>query len=203
MNCKNCKTQIPPREKMCPNCGRRGKGRAPAAPEAGASGDTLAGSQPKLSLQDVAEVDLDQVLDRGPFDLAVAPTPSDLRGMLAAQPRLLEPGFELHESDSGSVGLRTEVGEIDLVLVGGKGGLFVVLIPEKMDPATAIFEILPRMGYIARKEKRASGEVRGIVLLPRLPEAMDYAAAAVADRVSFYTYRTAVRFDRMEVGELA
>ena len=201
MNCKYCKTQIPRLEKACPNCGRRGEGLPSTAPEAGVSRDSLAAPQPKWAAQEVAEVDLDQVLDPVPFELAVVPPPSELRGMLAVQPELLEPGLELYEGDSGSFGIRTEVGEIDLVLSDEAGGLCVVLIPESTDLPAAIFEILPRMGYVARKEGKTSSQVRGIVLLPRLPDTMDYAAAAVADRVSFYTYRAAVRFDRVEAGE--
>lgn len=199
MNCKNCKTQIPRDKKTCPNCGRRGDAAPPTTPEGGESRDAMAARQPRLAPQPVAEVDLDQVLDAPPSGSVGPPKPAELRVLLASQPEFLEPGLELFRGDSDWVGTVTEVGEIDLLLSDATGSLCVVLISESTDVAGAISEILPRMGYVARKEGKSSSEVRGVVLLPRFPNTIDYAATAVADRVSFYTYRMALRFDRVEI----
>jgi hypothetical protein len=40
--------------------------------------------------------------------------------------------------------------------------------------------------------------VRGLVLLPPMPEDLSYAAAAVAGTVSFRTYRMALSFEELE-----
>ena len=66
----------------------------PATPEAELSRDTLASSQPRLSLQGVAEVDLDQLLEPDTADLAPALSPVELRERLARQPELLEAAIQ-------------------------------------------------------------------------------------------------------------
>jgi hypothetical protein len=124
-----------------------------------------------------------------------------LKALLADHPDLLEPGLTIHTSDSGKllgVGYTSAVGEIDLLARDADGGFVVVSIADRADGAHLISEVLQRIGWV-RKHLSARGEgVRGIVLLDCDQQDVGYAAAAVADTVTFKTYRVSVRFDDLE-----
>jgi hypothetical protein len=206
MNCKNCNTHISSKESTCPNCGRRTGSRK----SRGIFGKTPPAPDPEpLAARSTAVADLGLDLDLD-FDQApevrsgvsaspMAPKPSELRSILSAQPGLLEPGLSLFQTACSAVSYVTEVGVIDLLLSDSKGGLRVVSIPESPDINEALNTILPQIGWVVRNESGPNQNVSGIVLLPRLPASIDYAAAAVADRVSFRTYRMTLRFDLLEL----
>jgi hypothetical protein len=50
--------------------------------------------------------------------------------------------------------------------------------------------------YVAKSREEG---VRGIVVMDQAPELLNYAAAAVADTVSFRTYRMSLTFDEVEI----
>jgi len=194
MNCKSCNTRIHGSETACPNCGRKpvpGRRAPKPSPEKDQANKVL-GAHGDSTLE------LEQVINPPGSERPLSPKPAELRGLLAACPELLEPGLRLAMEPTDSVSRQTDVGEIDLLLVDEQDSLLVVMIPESPDMAKALCEILPRMGWMSRHAAKTYPSVRGIVLLCRAPSEIDYAAAAVADSVSFRTYRMALCFDSVE-----
>lgn len=192
MNCKSCNTRIEGSDTAaCPNCGRR---LSRALRESGPVSDK---QQATRSLGEPA-IELEQVIRSRSEGRPLKTRPSELKETLAACPELLEPGLRLAMEPAKSVSYQTKVGEIDLLLVDEKDCLIVLMIPESTCMTEALGEILPRMGWVVRHIADGYSSVRGIVLLGRVPGEIDYAAAAVADSVSFRTYRMALRFDSLE-----
>ena len=131
-----------------------------------------------------------------------APDPAGLRALLAGSPDALEAGLSVYRDEDGrAVGAdyNSGVGEIDLLATDAHGGLVVVMISEKGQGEELIAEVLQRVGWVRKHVADASQKVRGIVLCEAAPEGLSYAAAAVADTVSFKTYRVALRFDDLEI----
>lgn len=130
-----------------------------------------------------------------------APEDSMLRTMLRDHPGSLESGLEVHCDDGGApigVDFSTDVGTIDLLARDGSGAFVVVMIAEADHGEAAIREILQRVGWV-RRHLAEDHRVRGTVLLDREPDDLSYLAAAVADTVSFKTYRIALAFDDLTV----
>lgn len=195
MNCKNCNTRIHGRDKACPHCGRKpGFERAgpKARPPVPAHSKLAPGVVDKLALE------LDRVIESIVPEPELIPDPTEVRALLAARPELLEPGLALAQGTHEAVAGKTDVGEIDLLLVDEHGNLRVVMIPDFSDVDRALAEILPRMGWVARHWAKPGSRVRGIVLLREAPTETAYAAAAVSDSVSFQAYRMALQFDPIE-----
>ncbi len=131
-----------------------------------------------------------------------APDPAGLRTLLIEQPDALEPGLNLYCNDDGTpVGAdySTGVGDIDLLATDSEGGLVVVMISEKNQGDELIAEVLKRVGWIRKHLGEEDQRVRGIVLCEDPPENLSYTAAAVADTVSFKTYRVALTFEDLEI----
>ncbi|MCH8132763.1 MAG: DUF91 domain-containing protein [Myxococcales bacterium] len=131
-----------------------------------------------------------------------APDPAGLRTLLIEQPDALEPGLNLYCNDDGTpVGAdySTGVGDIDLLATDSEGGLVVVMISEKNQGDELVAEVLKRVGWVRKHLGEEDQRVRGIVLCEDPPENLSYAAAAVADTVSFKTYRVALTFEDLEV----
>ncbi len=132
----------------------------------------------------------------------LAPDPAGLRTLLIEQPDALESGLDLYRNDNGTpVGAEysTGVGDIDLLATDSEGGLVVVMISEKDQGDELVAEVLKRIGWVRKHLGEEDQRVRGIVLCEDPPESLSYAAAAVADTVSFKTYRVALTFEDLEV----
>ena len=130
-----------------------------------------------------------------------APDPAGLRTLLIEQPDSLESGLNLYRNDDGTpvgAGYSTGVGDIDLLATDSEGGLVVVMISEKDQGDELVAEVLKRIGWVRKHLGDEEQRVRGIVLCEDPPESLSYAAAAVADTVSFKTYRVALTFDNIE-----
>ena len=156
-----------------------------------------------LELEDIAEevaVDdaSDEVLEIPPQH-GWGPKPAELRAILADQPELLESDLSVMTGKKRGVRFPTEVGEIDLLLVDGSGGLVVVSIPDPDSPGDPVSEVLQRIGWVRKHVATGKHEVRGIVLFPPMPEDLSYAAAAVSGTVAFSTYRMSIAFDELEL----
>lgn len=196
MNCSACNGRIPEDAAKCPECGRA------------ARGPSLARSNPPLGL----ELQLDQELapeadavqaaarkrrsSRRPGPSASGPRSAEVRRLVVDQPELVEAGLATY-SQGGVTGaaFATPVGEIDL-LANDSAGAFVVLMVVDADGAKELVsDLLPRLGWVRKHLAKKGQEVRAIVLLESLPEEARYAAAAVADKVCFKTYRLALTFD--------
>lgn len=124
--------------------------------------------------------------------------PSELRAILAENPELLETDLSVLAGKPRGVCYPTDVGEIDLLLVDDAGDLVVVSIPDIDSQADAVTEVLQRIGWVRKHVAEGKSSVRGIVLLPPMPEDLSYAAAAVMGTVAFRTYRMSVSFEDLE-----
>jgi hypothetical protein len=155
-----------------------------------------------LELEEIAEV-----LDEAPGESAsslygeqgLGPKASELRAILAEQPGLLEPDLSVFTGKKRGVRFPTDVGEIDLLLIDDEQNLVVVSIPDPESPGDLVSEILQRIGWVRKHVAKEQQEVRGVVLLPPMPEDLSYAAAAVAGTVAFHTYRMSISFDELEL----
>ena len=130
-----------------------------------------------------------------------SPDPDRLRGMLAEQLELLEPGLSVYTSEKGTpqgVGYMSAVGEIDLLAWDAQGGLVVVMVAGCEDGADLISGMLQRIGWVSKHLSGKAQRVRGIVLLEEVHESIAYAAAAVGDTLSFKTWQLALTFDDVE-----
>lgn len=127
--------------------------------------------------------------------------PAHLRHLMAEQPGLLEPTLRVHVDESGAeVGAQydTDVGEIDLLGRDDQGDWVVVMVAESPSDQDIIQGTLHRIGWL-RKHLLGSGEsARGIILIERLDDELEYAAAAVADTIDFKTWRLSLAFDSLE-----
>jgi hypothetical protein len=130
-----------------------------------------------------------------------APDPMGLRAMLAQQPELLEPGLSVYTSEKGTplgAGYTSAVGEIDLLAKDADGGFVVVMVAEPYEGEALVSGVLQRIGWVRKHLCAGSQAVRGIVLMDQARDEIVYAAAAVADTVSFKTYQVALTFSDLE-----
>jgi hypothetical protein len=128
----------------------------------------------------------------------LGPKPTELRAILAEQPELLEPDLRILSGPKRGVRYPTDVGEIDLLMVDDDKNLVVVSVPDPESPGDLVSEVLQRIGWVRKHVAKGQQDVRGIVLLPPMPEDLSYAAAAVAGTVAFRTYRMSISFDELE-----
>jgi hypothetical protein len=124
-------------------------------------------------------------------------TAAQVRTLVAEQPTLLEPELAIYKDPrSGAVGvdLRTPVGSIDLLARGADNSFVVVSVPDPRDVETLMPEMLARIGYVRKHFATDRNPVRGIVVIEEIPEELAYAAAGVAQTISFLAYRVALTF---------
>jgi hypothetical protein len=199
MQCSGCGTVLQDDQFTCPNCGRmvwsRGKG---AAKPARAKPSLLA--DPSDSSARLQELELSDPAVEAGGPASFAPDPQQVREMLADDPALLEKGLVLCDAgSSGGVDHPTDVGSIDILARDAGGGLVVVMVAKGDSGSDIVAEILQRMGWVRKHLAKARQGVRGVVLMQEAPENLSYAAAAVADTVSFRTYRIKLSFDEVEL----
>ena len=123
--------------------------------------------------------------------------PEELRARICENPELLEAGLRVYKEKGKEVGAgySTEIGDIDLLAEDSHGALVVVMVPGAESPPDFLSDILQRVGWTSKHVAKPKQSVRGIVLLePPVPE-LGYAASAVADTVSFKTWRVALTID--------
>lgn len=141
---------------------------------------------------------LPRVREPGPSVLGLEPL--QVRTLVAEQPGLLEKGLGIHSDEDGTpigVDYATPIGDIDLLARDKHGDLVVVMVPEISECGSIVPEVVQRIGWV-RKHLADGGDVRGIVVLHDLPEAVGYAAAGVAGMVSFQTFRVALTFHEIQ-----
>jgi len=216
MHCKLCNTRVSAGERACPNCGADVRGMSGSHPAPRRSAGRLPPSALTPGAREV-EVELDEVAIRGSGhspapaggsgagSAAAAPAmgPANLRSLLAEQPELLEPGLRVYRDESGApagVDYATGVGPIDLLATDGRGNLVAVVISEKgRGEEDLVAEVLQRIGWLRKHLCDGRQQVRAIVLVEEPPASLPYAAAAVADTVSFKTFRVALVFEDVEI----
>ena len=125
----------------------------------------------------------------------------ELRARIVEDPELLAPGLEVYrDPESGEPAgaeFSTEVGDIDLLCQDPDGTLVVVkVVPH--DAGDPVGPVLEQLGWVSKHVAGDEKPVRALVLLePPAPE-LGYAARAVADTVSFKTWRVTVAVDDVE-----
>lgn len=220
MHCKLCNTRISPSERTCPNCGADVRGMSGSHPAPRRSPSRLPPSasnpgsrDPEIEIDDVSGRTARQLPDpasgsaSGPASGSAATAPpmgtAGLRSLLAEQPELLEPGLRVYREESGTpvgVNYATGVGAIDLLATDGRGNLVAVVVSEKgRGEEDLVAEVLQRIGWLRRHLCDGRQQVRAIVLVEEPPASLPYAAAAVADTVSFKTFRVALVFEDVEI----
>lgn len=219
MHCKLCNTRLGENVRFCPNCGNDAgslslSGKESARPKIGrmtrlpVRGRKVGDAALELA-EPVDPGDSNdssgpvRALPRKPGGPApLAPEPAAVREMLASRPELLEPGLRVHGDAQGrpvGVDFPTEVGEIDLLGRDGAGSYVVVMVAGQGQGEDYIGEVLERVGWVRKHLATGSEKVRGILLLDQPPESLSYAAAAVADTVTFKTYRMSLCFEDLRI----
>lgn len=217
MHCKLCNTRLGENVRFCPNCGND------AGSLAGKETRPKIGRMARLPVRGLdpggAELELSEPADPGdssdstgpvvrttPRKAAgpapLAPEPASVREMLGGRPELLEEGLRVHTDAQGkTVGLdfSTEVGEIDLLGRDAAGSYVVVMVAAQGRGEEYIAEVLQRIGWVRKHLATGSEKVRGILLMDQPPESLSYAAAAVADTVTFKTYRMSLCFEDLRI----
>ena len=132
--------------------------------------------------------------------LAMPVDPSQVRHLISERPELLECElcvFVDVESQHRGVGFETEVGEIDLLACSPKGDLVVVMVADLESADASIAGMLQRIGWVRKHLCAPEQRARGILLVERMDESSRYTAAALADSVSFLTWRLSLQFENL------
>jgi hypothetical protein len=125
-----------------------------------------------------------------------------VRTLVGEQPGLLEKGLGTYSDEDGKpvgIDFQTPVGEIDLLARDRSGAFVVVMVPQQGEAGAIVPEVLQRIGWVRKHLASARTEVRGIVVLEQMPEAVAYAAVGVAGTVSFKSFRVALSFHDLDV----
>ncbi|MBW2373275.1 MAG: hypothetical protein JRF70_12155 [Deltaproteobacteria bacterium] len=154
--------------------------------------------QAEPELEETPEVELSEAVEEPAFGSPFSLGPEELLARISEDPTLLEPGLSVYrDPESGEIGgveLSTEVGEIDLLAEDPEGALVVVKVAGS-DAGDVVGPVLEQMGWVSKHIAKDERSVRALVLLePPAPE-LGYAARAVADSVSFKTWRITVAVD--------
>jgi hypothetical protein len=124
-----------------------------------------------------------------------------VKSLLAEQPGLLEKGLGVYADEEGEplgIDFPTPVGSIDLLCRDRKGGFVVVHLPAKDEVDESVSAMLRRMGWVRKHLAAGGDDVRGVVVLDQLPEALAYAAAGAAGSIAFKGYQLALTFHDLE-----
>lgn len=135
----------------------------------------------------------------GPLAL---PDPDTVRAILAEHPELLEPGLEIMVDDGGQeIGVQhaTDVGVIDLLAHDARGRLVAVIVAGPTSGTDLVAEALHRVGWVRKHLAKHGEDVRGIVVTDRVDAQLGYAAAAVADKISFKRYALSLTLTDLEL----
>jgi len=218
--CPSCGRRIFVSLKETPKPGDSGSmslsGAVSTAAESDAPRNELSGSEIDLGEVDVlAEAALPEAVEELKREAPLKPRPrarklepepgpavfhlsaAQVRTLVVEQPALLEPDLSIYrdaKSNVVGVDLRTPVGAIDLLARDREGGLVVVAVPDPRDLESLMPEMLARIGYVRKHFAIDKRPVRGIVVIEEIPEELAYAAAGVAQTISFCAYRVALTF---------
>jgi hypothetical protein len=127
--------------------------------------------------------------------------PVEVRALIAANPGWIERGLRLYEDRGRPVGaaFSTPVGTIDLLAQDDAAGLVVAMVAEGEPDKEMVLELLERIGFVRTQIAAEGQEVRGLLIVERLPDPVRYAIAALGDTMSVKTWRVALSFEELPV----
>jgi hypothetical protein len=208
-NCKSCGTRTGTRDRNCPNCGRTLtpgsslSGQKPLDPDLTSPSqeaveshpEPVAQAKPEPKPKPKPEPELEPEVETMPEPKAEpkpAPEP-------APEVELSEAVEEAASGSPFTLGpeellARISREEIDLLAEDAEGALVVVKVAGA-DAGQVVGSVLEQMGWVSKHIAHDERPVRALVLLePPAPE-LGYAARAVADSISFKTWRITVAVD--------
>ena len=205
MPCPGCNTRTTPGQRKCPNCGRS------LAPPSVSESNAKAKFVRRTDTSPDLEIDLEDPADAPAASASssrsasasriLTPDPAAIRRLLLEDPERLEAKLAVLADKKGNpIGMdyTTDVGDIDLLARDGGGSLVVVMVAKGDAGTDMVAEILRRIGWVRKHLAKVKEGVRGVVVMKTAPEDLSYTAAAVADTVSFKTYKMSLSFDDVE-----
>jgi hypothetical protein len=201
MNCRNCMTRVSAGMRRCPNCGRDLSHPVPEeseppvlAPARSASAEGKRKAEPREPAPQTSRAPAP-----APKLPALTLDPVEVRALIAANPGWIERGLRVYEEGGRPVGaaFSTPVGTIDLLACDDAGGLVLAMVAEGEPDKDMVLELLERIGYVRTQVAEEGQEVRGLLIVERLPDPVRYAIAAVGDTVSVKTWRIALTFEEL------
>ncbi len=142
-------------------------------------------------------------VDPQPAESLFALDPSQLGGVLADQPELLEDGLSVYTDETGAavgVDFATDVGVIDLLATDQNGDFVIVqVVGSAQGGPDLVSQALMRIGWVVKHLGKGNRGARAILLLDAVPDELSYAVTAVADRVALKTYQIELSFYDVEV----
>jgi RecB family endonuclease NucS len=205
MPCPGCNTRTTPGQRKCPNCGRS------LAPPSVSESNAKAKFVRRTDTSPDLEIDLEDPADAPAASASssrsasasriLTPDPAAIRRLLLEDPERLEAKLAVLADKKGNpIGMdyTTDVGDIDLLARDGGGSLVVVMVAKGDAGTDMVAEILRRIGWVRKHLAKVKEGVRGVVVMETAPEDLSYTAAAVADTVSFKTYKMSLSFDDIE-----
>ena len=196
------------RDKLLPTSSARSKSQDPVDIEL----EEVAAAQPRKSKRkkapdmpprkSVPPPSRDPV-DPQPAESLFALDPSQLGGVLADQPELLEDGLSVYADETGAavgVDFATDVGVIDLLATDQNGDFVIVqVVGSAKSGSDLVSQALMRIGWVVKHLGKGKRGARAILLLDAVPDELSYAVTAVADRVALKTYQIELSFYDVEV----
>jgi hypothetical protein len=199
MNCRNCMTRVSAGMRRCPNCGRDLSNPVPGAEES--EPPVLAPAPRSEGKRKPEPRAREPQPPRAPAPKLPALTldPAEVRALIAANPGWIERGLRVYEDGRRPVGagFATPVGTIDLLAQDDAAGLVVTMVAEGEPDKEIVLELLERIGYVRTQIAAEGQEVRGLLLVERLPDPVRYAIAALGDTVSVKAWRVGLSFDEV------
>lgn len=130
----------------------------------------------------------------GPSEFAYE---SDLRGFLAKNLSLIEPGFRLYQ-DEGITGIEFPAGGrfIDILAVDSQNNLVVIELKVSRGYDRVVGQLLRYVGWIAKHQAEPGQKVRGIIVARDITEDLILACAGLPD-VQLYEYQLSVSLRRV------
>jgi hypothetical protein len=202
MNCRNCMTRVSAGMRRCPNCGRDlAHPLSTTEEEAPSLAPVPAPRAPKKKAAAEPKERATRAAPPAPRAPALTLDPVEVRALVAANPAWVERGLRVYEEGGRPVGaaFSTPVGTIDLLGQDDAGGLLVLTVAEGEPSKEAVLEMLERIGYVRTQVAADGQEVRGMLLVERLPDPVRYAIAALGDTLSVKAWRVALSFDEIPI----
>lgn len=138
--------------------------------------------------------------DEGPSEFAYE---SDLRGFLAKNLSVIEPGLRLYQ-DEGISGIEFPVGGrfVDILAVDAAGRLVVIELKVSRGYDRVVGQLLRYMAWIDKNQAERGQAVRGIIAAREISEDLKLACSYLPN-VTLYEYELSVSLTKISIDSLA